>query len=105
MSISETDKIDLANIDSATDDLILTVTDRLDWSGKEEHLCLLQDKLSAYLRFVESGEVYKQIPLAVGRMILFRVMGKFQPSEAADRFYELAGRFIEDAGFSLPSCD
>ena len=80
MSIDQTDVIDLAAIDRASGDLWLTISDHLPWDKNEgDHLILLQNKLNAYLRFIESGEVFKKVPAAEGRNIVINLVGKFPP--------------------------
>jgi len=102
MTISETSKVDFAVLDPDTDELILVISDHLDWTDEaHEHLRLLQEKLNAYLRFSESGEIYKEIPSAVGRKIVFQVDGQYPLSSAARDFFMRAGEAIGNAGFKL----
>jgi hypothetical protein len=61
----------------------------------------LQDKLNTYLEFIESGQLYSKFPRAIGRKIVIQVFGKFPLSEEAKKFYRLAGKAIEDLGYSL----
>ncbi|MGO8134287.1 DUF6572 domain-containing protein, partial [Rhizobium ruizarguesonis] len=57
MALDETNVIDAIGVDKATGELVLTITDHLEWKGSDsEHLLLLQEKLNTYLGFVESGE-------------------------------------------------
>lgn len=102
MSIDQTDAIDFATIDKASDDLWLTISDHLSWEENEgNHLVLLQNKLNAYLRFIESGEVFEKVPDARGRSIVINVVGKFPLSQKAASFFEKARAAIEGAGFRL----
>ena len=102
MSIDETDKIDFTSIDNASGDLWLTISDHLPWDENEgDHLVLLQDKLNAYLRYVESGEVFENVPEAKGRAIVINIVGKFPLSQQADLFLGKARAAIEAAGFRL----
>jgi len=105
VSIDQTDAIDFATIDKASGDLWLTISDHLPWEGNESnHLALLQNKLNAYLRFIESGEVFKKVPGAKGRNIVINLVGKFQLSENAELFFDNARTAIEAAGFHLQFC-
>jgi hypothetical protein len=62
VSIDQTDVVDLATIDKASGDLWLTIVDHLPWDENEgDHLILLQNKLNAYLRFKESGEIFEKV--------------------------------------------
>jgi hypothetical protein len=102
MTVEDIDKVDRIGIDRKTGDVHLLISDHLDWDQNEgEHLFVLQDKLNTYLGFVESGQLYAKYPRAVGKKIIFEVMGKFPLSEEASKFYRLAGKAIQDAGFSL----
>jgi hypothetical protein len=101
MSVEEPSKIDFSVFEPQSGDVRLLITDHLDWKEGGEHLLLLQNKLNSYLAFIESGEIYTKLPKAIGRKIVIEVVGKFPLSDEASRFYRLAGKAIEDAGFSL----
>jgi len=102
MTVEDIDKIDFATIERKSGDVTLTISDHLEWDENEgEHLLVLQDKLNAYLYCIESGQLYAQLPKADGRKIVIQVVGKFALSEEASKFYRLAGKAIEDLGFSL----
>lgn len=102
MSIEQTGTIDIVNVDRDSGDLLLTVSDHLPWDeGEGQHLLLLQEKLNAYLRFIESGELARKVPEASGRHIVINVAGKFPLSEKAQAFFEKAGVAIRAAGFKL----
>jgi hypothetical protein len=101
MSIEQTDTIDFLNIDK-TGDVLLTISDHLDWEGDEEsHLLLLQEKLNAYLRFIESGEMLRRYPEAKERSIVIQILSKFPMSKKAEIFFKKACNAIHEAGFQL----
>jgi len=80
-------------MDPQTGDLILAVSDHLDWDENEgEHLFVLQDKLNTYLEYIEGGQSYTKVPRAVGRKIVIRVFGKFTLSEEGRKVYQLTGK-------------
>jgi hypothetical protein len=102
MTVEDVDKIDFVTGERKTGDMVLTISDHLDWDENAgEHLLVLQKKLNTYLEFIESGQIYAKVPQAVGRKIVIQVMGKFPLSEEASRFYRLAGKAIEEYGHSL----
>jgi hypothetical protein len=102
MSIEQTDTVDLVSVDQISDDLLLTISDHLAWDqGEGEHLLLLQKKLNAYLRFIESGEVVRKFPEARGRNAVINVVGQFPLSEKAKLFFGKATTAIQAAGFTL----
>ncbi|MGO9994848.1 MAG: DUF6572 domain-containing protein [Steroidobacteraceae bacterium] len=84
MTIEQKGAVDFITLEKETGDVLLTISDHLDWSENESrHLVLLQDKLNAYLRFIEGGEIARKFPLSVGRRIVISVIGKFPRSEKA----------------------
>lgn len=102
MTIDQADIIDFATIDKASGDLLLAISDHLPWGEDEgKHLILLQSKLNAYLRFIESGEIFEKVPEARGRGIVINVVGKFPLSREADIFFGKARAAVEGAGFRL----
>jgi hypothetical protein len=102
MTVEQLDKIDFANVDKASGDLWFTISDHLPWDkGETGHLVVLQDKLNAYLRFIESGEVFRKLPEAKGRSIIINLVGKYPLSQQAESFLQNAGGAIERAGFRL----
>lgn len=42
--------------------LVLMIADHLDWENELQHLSLLQDKINAYVSFIESGKIYSVYP-------------------------------------------
>lgn len=102
MSVDQADMIDFATVDKASGDLWLTISDHLRWDDNEgNHLVLLQNKLNAYLRFVESGEVFKKVPDSRGRSIVINLVGKFPLSPQADSFLGKVRAAINSEGFRL----
>lgn len=102
MSIEQSDTVDFVSVDDASGRVLLTISDHLDWDEDERaHLLMLQEKINAYLRFIESGEINKKFPEASGRKIAISVVGQFPLSKQADLFFQHAKTAIRSAGFSL----
>jgi hypothetical protein len=102
MSIEETTTVDSVTIENATGNALLTISDHLPWTSEEgRHLELLQEKINAYLRFIESGELVTKLPEAEGRQVIINLIGKFPLSEPGKLFVERAANAIKSAGFEL----
>jgi len=102
VSIDQTNTIDFVNIDKTSGDVLLTISDHLDWIENEgHHLVLLQAKLNAYLRFIESGELHQKHPETDGRAIVMQIVGKFPMSNQAQIFFQRASAAIQAAGLEL----
>lgn len=86
MSIEQTDVVDIVSTERMSGNVVLTVSDHLDWSDSTAHQLLLQSKLNRYLAFVESGEILESYPKAKDRPIVFNVVFKFPPDDAGREF-------------------
>ncbi len=62
MSISDVEKVDGIGISKDRQQLDLLITDHLDWENEYDHLILLQDKINAYLGFIESNQYLEIYP-------------------------------------------
>ena len=98
MTVEETKVIDIISVDPKSAQVVLTISDHLDWSDTPRHLETLQAKLNSYLAFVESGEILDSYPTAVGRQPRIEVVFQFPPEDEGFRFLETAGSIIRSAG-------
>ncbi|WP_024833275.1 DUF6572 domain-containing protein [Ruminiclostridium josui] len=60
MSVVDENKVDGIGISKDGEKLILLITDHLDWTNEYEHLIHLQNKINAYINFLEN-EQYKEV--------------------------------------------
>lgn len=100
MSVLESDVVDAISINDA-DEVVLTISDHLDWEDEHEHLLLLQEKINTYLSFIESGEIYDSYAKANGKKIVIEVISQFELSNGAEDFVSKATAAILDVGFEL----
>jgi hypothetical protein len=101
MTIDQSTVIDTLGVDRITGHVVLTIIDSLDWTDEKTHLLLLENKINAYLRFIESGEINDAYPDANGRRVLIRIACLFDLPDCAREFVESARTIIETAGFGL----
>lgn len=66
MSIMESNKIDAIAVDKENNRVVLMIADHLDWEYEGIHLKMIQDKVNAYISFIESGQIYEAYPKAKG---------------------------------------
>ena len=62
MSVLETHTIDAAGVKEEGDCLALLITDHLEWNNEYEHLKILQDKINAYIAFLENKQFEETYP-------------------------------------------
>ncbi len=85
MSVCETRIVDAIGVEKASGKVVLTVSDHLEWNT--EHMTVLQDKISTYLAFIESGELIATYPDARARQPVVDVVCKHEPSTDALEFF------------------
>jgi hypothetical protein len=100
MSVEQIQVVDFVGIDT-TGRTVLTISDHLSWDDMKSHLFTLQEKLNAYLRFIESGEMTEKWSDLAGRAILISVVLKFPIPNDAGWFFAQTSAAIEGAGFSF----
>ncbi|PYY83120.1 hypothetical protein DNK59_20595 [Pseudomonas sp. TKO26] len=84
--------------------LLLVMTDHLEWGDKAaqgEHLLMLQEKINAYIAFIESGEIYTEIPGAYGKYPIIRVVGLYELPEQAEYFMARVTETLNDVGIGF----
>ncbi len=103
MSIENTKLIDFAGRDRQTGDVCLSISDHLPWDDEHQgiHLRLLQDKIYAYLDFIESGEIYEKYPMAKGSPIVINIIGKYPLAERAKIFLDKITAYVHGLGLTL----
>lgn len=99
MSIGETDLIDIvARREDGS--ICLFLTDHLAW-GDNDHLLALQEKLNAYIAYVETGQVLELDGVTKDTQIEVSVVVMHEPDEAGRDFLFRAGEIMAKAGLPL----
>jgi hypothetical protein len=105
MTIDQTNVVDFLGFDPSTEEVLLLITDHLEWGDDDEfnklHMFLLQEKVNGYLGFIESGDIYKDYPNARGKEIIIRVVAKYPLSREATLFFEKIKSFLLNAGYRI----
>lgn len=101
MTIEQIDVVDFISIDEKSNEVVLSISDHLEWEGNDEHLLLFQEKLNKYLAFIESGEILESYPKAEGKNVLISLVCKFPLNEKAKKVFDSAVSIVDGAGFRL----
>lgn len=100
MTIEQVEEVDFIGIDE-NENIVLTISDHLEWDVGNEHLYLLQQKINSYLSFIESGEVYTSYKNSEGKKFIIHIAFKFSPNEAAIDFLSKVETAVNRAGFGF----
>ena len=101
MALEKPDVVDAVGVEEATGVAVLTIADAWDWTNEREHLLALQSKLNRYLDFIESGEIWKEYPQAVGRDLVIEVVGRFPIPEAGLELLRRAAEVSDNLGVQI----
>jgi hypothetical protein len=101
MAVDDSTCIDIASVDPKLNHAVLTISDHLEWDESLEHQLTLQNKINAYLRFVESGEMVERLPRMSGLPVYFCIRFLHEPDHDGMIFLERAREVVESAGFHL----
>ena len=94
MSVEQIDKIDFIST-TPEGKVELTISDHLEWDAENNHLLILQNKLNAYLDFIQSGQILEDYPSAENKEIVISVVMKYAPKEDALTFLNHCEKFME----------
>lgn len=100
MSLMNSEVVDFISID-LNGNAVLTVSDDLIWDDKNEHLMALQNKINAYLSFIESGNLYQDYPNAKNRDIVIEIVAKYEPNDKARIFLDATKEVLQSAGYGF----
>ncbi len=92
MSIDQTNVIDAIS-KSPKGEIVLTISDHHPWDNTW-HLQLLQDKINAYLQFIEGGQIPKGYITSAGKEIIIDTVFRHQPTKEVISFLTNAKEVI-----------
>ncbi|TEW56611.1 hypothetical protein E2R68_00815 [Psychromonas sp. RZ22] len=98
MSVVDTDSIDAIGMEKEEKRVFLSIIDPLVWDHDDVHLFTLQEKINTYLYFIESGELSKVLPDAIGFDVAIELILKHMPSDQAVTFFDKTTQILLDKG-------
>ena len=88
-------------ISEKEDNVILTISDHLEWDEENEHIFLLQEKINAYLIAIESGQLNKKYPNSIGKKVIISVALKYDPDENGVLFLSKVKDTLSNSGYGF----
>jgi hypothetical protein len=77
--------------------VILGIVDLTSWGSIEKHLAL-QERINLCMEFLDSGELHKEFPNAVGKQVTIRLYLGVQPDPEGLRFLGAVAERIRSFG-------
>jgi hypothetical protein len=103
MTIENESVVDGLGLDPDTDEVVMLISDHLDWTDEARHFRCIEKKIGADLRFLQSGDISRSVPTAADKRICIEVVQQFDPTPGAREFLKLAADQLAESGVRL-SC-
>lgn len=109
MALDNTKIIDGIAIDKNSKSVCLLLTDHLAWSGNDalseyDHLMLLQDKMNAYISYLETRQYEEQYPEEEIVMATIEIHFKYDITENCEKFLNTVQTQIEQYQIKIEAC-
>ena len=103
MSVDQTRVIDFIGVDKKSQEVNLFIADHYRWNDpKSDHLFKLQNKIYAYLDFIQSEEIYEKNPKYKNSPVIIVIIAKYPlDSDVAKEFLKKITTYVKDEGFDL----
>lgn len=106
MAIDNPNVIDGVAIDKERNALVLLLTDHLAWEGEDalsefDHLNLLQNKINAYISFLESGQHKENYPAENLSMAIIEIHFKYSITENCEKFLNIVNNQLKELGIVI----
>ena len=99
MTIEQADKIDGMGIDAAKGEVVLIISDHLEWGGEVDHFSKLEQKLGGYINFVQSGQLQEVMPQAKGMSARIKLVHQYEPPIEAKSILDSVARQLGEMNF------
>lgn len=96
MSIIDKKKIDAIGTNKSGDELLLMITDHLEWNNEYEHLIILQDKINSYFAYIEAKEYNDIYPNKEFKSYIIEIHFKYKITDKCRQFLEIAQKQAEE---------
>ena len=107
MAIDNTNIIDGIGIDESRSAVCLLLADHLKWEQDDnslseyDHLMLLQDKINAYIAYLESKQYTQQYPNVVFEMAVIEIHFNYDISDNCEKFLNAVQDQIGQYGIKI----
>jgi hypothetical protein len=99
MTLDRPNVVDAIGIENESGQVVMSIADHLEWEPLQDHLIALQNKINAYIAFIENNEFEKSYPNGLGRPIRIELCCKYPPIAEAQEFLAKASEVIRGAGW------
>lgn len=96
MSVVEINQVDGMGISKDGNGLIFMISDHLDWNNEADHLFMLQDKINAYLGYIEENEFLDVYPNSKFEYYIIELYFNFSITANCEKFIKVINTQLEE---------
>ena len=100
-AVDNASQIDAIANDKENACLVLLITDHLNWDNEFEHLKILQDKINAYVAFIESEQYDEIYPNADFKMAMIEIHFKYDITDNCQKFLQVVQDQLGQIGIKI----
>lgn len=101
MSVIDVDKVDGIGIQKGGEGLAMLISDHLDWTDEYEHLIQLQNKLNAYIGFIENKQYEAIYPKHKFTTFQIEIHFKYEPIPSCLKFMDTVNNQLKDMAIGV----
>ncbi len=96
MSVINIHEIDALGISKDKRGFVLMLTDHMEWLDEYQHLLLLQDKINAYIAFLEMEQYNEIYPQSQFYYCIIEIHFKYKPTPNVKHFLQVVQKQISE---------
>lgn len=104
MSVVDNNTVDGVALTDDGTGIILLITDHLDWNSEYQHLLMLQEKINAYISFVEEKQyvdIFKDEKITYG---IIEIHFQYSITENVEKFLQTVQNQVVQLGLIVRYC-
>ncbi|MFA0814300.1 MAG: DUF6572 domain-containing protein [Anaerofustis sp.] len=101
MTVLETNVIDKMGVKEEGDCLALLISDHLEWNNEYEHLKILQDKINAYIAFLEDKQFEETYPDNHFKYASIEIHFMYDITENCEKFLQVVQDQVGELGIKI----
>jgi hypothetical protein len=99
MTIEQSDKVDGMGVDAGNGEVVLIISDHLEWVDQAAHFSKLEQKLGGYINFVQSGQLEESVPQAKVMPTRIKLVHQYDPPVEAKSILNSIAQQLAEMNF------